>query len=453
MRYLSHTDAERRAMLDTIGAGSIDELFAPIPEELRFGRDLDIGPALTELEQQEMAEGYAAGTLSAADLLCFQGGGYYDHFIPAAIDQLVTRGEYLTAYTPYQPEAAQGTLQYLYEYQTMMCSLTGLPVSNASLYEGATGCAEAVLLAMSQKRKADRVVVSGALHPHSIDTVRTYVRHLGLELTVVPAKAGATDLDGLRAAVTDGTCAVMVGQPSWFGIVEDIPAIAEIAHGVKAQCVVQAEPIALNILEAPGNQGADMVLGEGQPLGSPMAFGGPTFGFFCCREDLVRKLPGRLVGETLDTTGKRAFVLTFQTREQHIRREKATSNICTSQSLYALRAAIYCSLLGPQGLREVAELSLTKAHTLARRLAAEAPGYELKFPDQPFVREFALRCPKPAAEVVAAGVEHGILAGIDCGQYDPALSDTLLVACTERRSAEDLDQYVAALNQIAEGGN
>ena len=358
------------------------------------------------------------------------------------------RGEFLTAYTPYQPECAQGTLQYLFEYQTMMGSLTGLPVSNASLYEGATGCAEAMLLAQDQKDAADRVVCSAALHPHSLDTVRTYARQLGLQVVVVPAPNGLTDVAALKRAVTPGTCAVLAGQPNFFGAVEDVPAIAAAAHAVDALCVIQAEPIALALLEAPGAQGADVVTGEGQPLGSPMSFGGPTFGFFCCRQDLVRKLPGRLVGETRDRAGRRAFVLTFQTREQHIRREKATSNICTSQSLYALRAALYLSLLGPQGLREVAELSLSKAHRLLDAVTTGVRGFAPRFPDAPFVREFALRCPRPAHEIAAAALQRGILAGIPLGPYDPALADTLLVACTERRTAAELNRYVEVMREV-----
>ncbi len=444
MRYVPHTEQDRTEMLRAIGAGSVEELFAPVPKELRPKRPLDVGPALTEPELQSWLEETAARDHSAADLLCFAGGGFYDRFIPAAIDALVSRGEFLTSYTPYQPECSQGTLQYLYEYQTMMAELTGLPVSNASLYEGATACAEAMLLSWGLKETSRRVVVSAAVHPHYRRTLETYARPVGLEVVTVPAPGGLTDAAALRKAATPETLAVLVQQPNFFGAVEDVPSAVAAAHAAGAQAVVAADPVALALLEAPGAQGADIVVGEGQPLGCPLAFGGPTFGFFCVREEHVRKLPGRLVGETHDTRGRRAFVLTFQTREQHIRREKATSNICTSQSLYALRAAIYLSLLGPAGLREVAALSVRKAHALAEQ-AAKIPGFALEFPKAPFAFEFALRCPRPADEVVAAGLKRGVLAGIPLGPHDPALRNVLLVAVTERRTAADLDRFVEAL--------
>lgn len=444
MNYLPHTDADRAAMLARIGVASIEDLFAEIPAHLRLTRPLDLPPPLTELElEREMA--VLAARNGAAGKVCFLGGGMYDHFIPAAERALLARGEFLTAYTPYQPEVSQGTLQFTFEFQTAICELTGMDVANGSMYDGSTATAEAALLACAATGRS-RVVVARSLHPEYREVLGTYARGRGVDLVEAPWRDGATDLEGLKALCDGRTAAVIIGQPNFFGVLEEVAAAAEIAHGVGALAVVVADPSALGVLEAPGHQGADVVCGDAQPLGIPLSYGGPTAGFFAVREALVRRMPGRIAGVAYDARGRRGFVLTLQAREQHIRRARATSNICTNQALYALAATIYLTLLGPQGLRQVGELCHAKARYLAQRLAG-IPGVRLAF-GSPFFKELTVFLPAGASEALA---ERGFLVGPALGRWYPELEGAWLMAVTEKRTRGEIEGLAAALRGFQEG--
>jgi len=383
MAYLFNTPEDQQAMLAAIGANSIEELFASIPAEMRLQRLLDLPPALGELELTQHLTQLAALNVPAGRGRCFLGAGAYDHFVPAVVDAIASRGEFYTSYTPYQPEVSQGNLQAMFEYQTLICQLTGLDVSNASLYDGGSAAAESVLLSMSVTGRPRRVVALGSVHPEYRQIIATYFACLGAELIVVPARNGLVDLDELRAVVDRDTACVLVQQPNFFGCLEDVEAIGEIAHAAGALLSVTFDPISLGLLRRPGELGADVAVAEGQSLGTPLQFGGPYLGIMACREQHVRRLPGRLAGQTVDRRGRRCWVLTLQTREQHIRREKATSNICTNQGLFALRAAIYLAALGPQGLRETAELCARKA-AYARERIGELDRFEIPFPSATF---------------------------------------------------------------------
>ena len=369
MPYFPNTDADRRAMLEAIGATSIDELFAMIPAELRMARELCVPPGLGELELTAHLARLAAANTPAGETACFLGGGSYDHFIPAVVDMVAARSEFYTAYTPYQPEASQGSLQAFFEYQTLVAQLTGMDVSNASLYDGGSAAAEAVLMAMHATGRS-RIVTAASVHPEYRQVLSTYLANLGVDLVTLDTPEGAVCVPELATAVDDRTACVLVQQPNFFGCLEEVEPMAEIVHQAGGLLVASVDPISLGILKRPGDYGADIVVAEGQSLGNPMAFGGPYLGLLACREQFVRRMPGRLVGQTVDRHGRRCWVLTLQTREQHIRREKATSNICTNQGLLALRATVYLALMGPAGMRGVAELCLQKARYAAERLAA-----------------------------------------------------------------------------------
>jgi len=351
MPYTFNNPEDEQAMLDAIGAASIEELFAPIPDALRFKRALDIPAAMGELELTQHMQGLAAKNEHAGRKVCFLGGGSYDHFVPAVVDAIASRGEFYTSYTPYQPEVSQGNLQVTFEYQTLICQLTGMDVSNASLYDGGSATVEAVLLCMSVTKRS-KVVTAASVHPEYRQVIETYLTHLDAELVTVGSPDGVVSLEELEAAVDDNTACVLLQQPNFFGCIEDAQRVGQIAHDKGALFVVSCDPISLGLMKRPGDLGADVVVAEGQSLGTPMQYGGPYLGIMACREQFVRRMPGRIAGQTVDRRGKRCWVLTLQTREQHIRREKATSNICTNQGLFALRAAIYLSALGPQGLRE-----------------------------------------------------------------------------------------------------
>src|SRR5262245_12230493 len=385
-------------MLQAIGAGSVDELFSPIPADLRLKRPLAIPPALSEVELTRHAQALAGRNRSAADAVCFLGGGSYDHFVPAVVDAVAGRSEFYTAYTPYQAEASQGSLQAFFEFQTLICQLTGLGVANASLYEGGSAVAEAVLMALNHTGR-HKVVIAASAHPEYRQVLATYMRPLGVEVVTVATPEGFAKPDDLRAAADERTAAVVVQHPNFFGGLEEVEAAAEIAHAAGALFVVSFDPISLGLLKRPGDCGADVAVAEGQSLGTPMGYGGPYLGILACRQEFVRKMPGRLVGETTDREGRRCWVLTLQTREQHIRREKATSNICTNQGLFALRAAVYLTALGPQGLKETAELCLRKAHYAADQLAKA--GAKLKFA-RPFFKEFTVSAPGKVDALLAA---------------------------------------------------
>jgi glycine dehydrogenase subunit 1 len=446
MSYIPNTDADRAAMLAAIGKHSVADLFADVPANKRFPR-LNLAPALSEMELARYFQTAAEENLDSTHTLNFLGAGAYQHFIPAAINHLILRGEFYSAYTPYQPEVSQGTLTAIYEYQSLICQLTGMDAANASMYDGSTATAEAALMAARLTHR-DKLVVSDTLHPEYRDVIKTFTQGLALPIHVThhAASHGVTGLDALRAAVDDQTACVIVQYPNFFGAIEDLGAIGQIAHAKGALFIVCVDPIALGLLKPPGDFGADIVVGDGQAMGWGYNFGGPYLGLFACRKEHLRQMPGRLVGRTVDTQGRRGFVLTMQAREQHIRREKATSNICTNEALMALAATVYLSLVGKNGLRRVAELSYHKAHYAAQAIGSLA-GYALVF-DAPFFKEFAVRTPKPAQEINASLLRRNIIGGYDLSRAFPGLSHTLLLCVTELHTKQDIDQLVSAL-QVA----
>lgn len=450
MTYIPISPKEREAMLETIGVKSLDELFEAIPAKHRFPT-LNLPPALTEMEaMQELSAFAQANENVATDLISFLGAGTYNHYIPSVVDHILRRGEFYTAYTPYQPEISQGTLQAIFEYQSLMVALTGMEVSNASHYDGATATAEAVNLAQAQFRgKRKRVVISPAVNPQYRAVVRTYMQGMDMELYGDNANADLdTPPEALADLINDNTALLIVQYPDFFGRVYDYTKLIEAAHEKGALVCVVANPTALALFKTPGSMGADIVVGDGQPLGIPMWYGGPSVGFFTTRKQFVHKMAGRLVGETVDNRGQRSYVLTLTAREQHIKRERATSNICTNQGLIALGTAVYLSLLGKQGLRQVAELCYQKAHYAAQQLS-QIEGMGLCF-TEPFFHEFALCVNRPVAEVNARLLEHGILGGYDLGQDYPALKDHMLIAVTEMNSKEDIDKFAEALLEVSD---
>jgi glycine dehydrogenase subunit 1 len=433
-------------MLASIGVASFEDLIAQIPAEVRLRTPLETPGPLSEIELRHRVGGWARENLAGDGVVSFMGGGLYDHYIPAAVDVLASRSEFATAYTPYQAEVAQGTLTAIYEFQSMVAELFGMEVANASLYDGAAAVAEAALLSR-QRTGRPRIVVAGAVHPSTLEVLRTYLDPS--EVKRVGDRGGHCAPEDLKAALGPETAALVYQYPNFFGLIESPQAFHAAAHAIGALAIAAAEPIAMALLEPPGASGADLVVGEGQCLGNPVSFGGPLLGLFACRRELVRRMPGRLVAQTVDRDGRRGFVLTLQTREQHIRREKATSNICTNQGLLALRAAIYLGLLGREGLREVAELCVQKAHYAAAR-AASLAGYRLAH-EGAFFREFVLECPVEAAAVVEAGMRERLLPGVDLGQFRREWSRWLLVAPTEQRSREDIDRWTALLARVGGG--
>lgn len=453
MTYLSNPPARQQAMLQQIGAPSVADLYAQIPAELQLQRPLELPPGLSELALEQEIRRHAAHSAGVAKRTCFLGGGAYDHFIPSVVDEVTGRGEFYTAYTPYQAEASQGTLQAFFEYQSLMCTLTGMDASNASLYEGGTSVAEAVLMAHRVTGRSGRVVVAGSVHPEYRDVLRTYLEPLGTELVIVPATAGVVDPGQVESLVTEETSCVVVQHPNFFGCLEDVAALADAAHKQGALCVQSFDPISLGVLRKPADYGVDIAVAEGQSLGIPLQFGGPYLGILTCREDFMRKMPGRLIGSTVDRLGRPCFSLTLQAREQHIRRDKATSNICTNQGLMALRAAVYLSTLGASGLTEVAELCLQKAHYASERFRA-IPGVELPFA-APFFREFTVRIAADCGPRLARAREIGYDVGprfdrfpaLFGGDITPqATRETLfLVAVTEQRTRAEIDQLADAL--------
>ena len=451
MTYIPISPKERDAMLATIGVGSLDDLFRDVPAKHRFPK-LELPPALTEMEASaELSDIAASNENVRGDLISFLGAGAYNHYVPSVVDHILRRGEFYTAYTPYQPEISQGTLQGIFEYQSLMAALTGMDVSNASHYDGATAAAEAVIMAMAQFRgKRRKVVISPMVHPQYRAVIRTYTQGMDLELAgddaTADLEAGPLALDPL---IDDGTMLVIVQYPDFFGRVYDYTALIATAHAKGALVCVVANPIALGLFKTPGEMDADIVVGDGQPLGIPMWFGGPSLGFFTTKKAYVHKLAGRLVGETVDSRGQRAYVLTLTAREQHIKRERATSNICTNEGLLALAAAVYLSTVGKSGLRQVAQLCYHKAHYAAEQLS-KIKGMGLCF-SEPFFHEFALCVGRPAAEVNAHLLEHGILGGYDLGQDYPSLRDHLLIAVTEMNTKEEIDSLVEVMTEVDHG--
>jgi glycine dehydrogenase subunit 1 len=448
MTYIPISPKERDAMLEKIGVKTLDDLFKDIPAKHRFP-ELDLPPALTEMEAAaELADIASNNETVRGDLISFLGAGMYNHYIPSVIDHMLRRGEFYTAYTPYQPEISQGTLQAIFEYQSLMSVLTGMEVSNASHYDGATAAAEAVNLAFAQFRgKRTKVVVSPSVHPQYRAVIRTYTQGMGVE---VAGETGTRLEDGpeaLTSQVDDKTCLVIVQYPDFFGRIYDYTKLIEDAHAKGALVCVVANPTALAMLKTPASMGADVVVGEAQPLGIPMWYGGPSLGFFTTSKKYVHKMAGRLVGETVDNRGQRAYVLTLTAREQHIKRERATSNICSNQGLLALGAAIYMSVLGKTGMQQVANLCYQKAHYAAETLS-KIPGYGLCFSD-PFFHEFSLCCPKPVAEINAHLLDHGILGGYDLSQDYPSLPNHMLIAVTEMNTKEEIDMLAEVLAEVS----
>ncbi len=447
MPYLLNTPADRDAMLARIGAASIDDLFAPIPPELRLDRPLDVPSGLAEMELTAHMQALAAKNQPAGEAVCFLGGGAYDHFIPSVVDAVAGRGEFYTAYTPYQAEASQGTLQAVFEFQTLMCQLTGLDVANASLYEGGSAVAEAMLMALGITGRNGEVVVAQSVHPEYRRTLTTYAANLDCRIRELPTPDGFLSPDDVKAVVNDRTVCVIAQSPNFFGHLEEMRAIGEAARKVGAVFVASFDPVGVGLLQRPGDYGADIAVAEGQGLGTPLGFGGPYLGILACRgeKEYLRKIPGRLVGQTTDRRGQRCWVLTLQTREQHIRREKATSNICTNQGLLALRAAVHLAALGPQGLRETAELCLRNAHYAAGQLTA-IPGVSLKF-NRPFFKEFTLSMPGSVDDHLSRLRERGFHAGLPLGRWYANIADGLTVAVTEKRTRAEIDGLTAALRR------
>jgi len=455
MDYTSITPDQRRLMLDAVGVESIDELFDAIPAESRFSGDLDLPPAASELELQRDIARIAGRNRPAAAGACFMGMGAYDHFVPAFIDQMISRGEFLTAYTPYQAEASQGALQAFFEFQSQISRLTGMDIANASLYDGATAVVEAVNLAINVTGKR-RVLVASTLHPDYLATLRTHLSDLPAELIVLPAgKNGLVSPATVSEHADFDVAAVVVQSPNVYGLIEDSTACFEAAQaandkGADPLKVSVVNPVSCALLKNPGALGADVAVGEGQPLGVPMQMGGPYLGFFAAKKKFLRKMPGRLVGETVDQDGRRSFALVLQTREQHIRGAKATSNVCTNQGLLALRATMHMTAMGPAGMREVAEQCWHKAHALAKRIAGIS-GYSIKH-EGDFFNEFVVTCPKPAREIIDACKGWEISAGVDLSTPQAGRigeDNELLIAVTEKRTIEDLDALVAALGGAA----
>jgi glycine dehydrogenase subunit 1 len=443
MAYTYTTDVDRKIMLKKTGASSIADLLSEIPKNLRLNRPLNI-PQLSEMEV--LAEIEALATANRDIEACFAGGGVYDHFVPAAVGAITSRPEFITAYTPYQAEVSQGTLQVIYEFQTHICRLTGMDVANASMYDGASAAAEAVSLSCAATKRT-KVVLAESLSPLVREVILAYMSARELQFVTAPMTDGTIDLNRLGALVDDQTACVVLGQPNFFGLIEEADTVAEMIHRVGGKLVLAVDPIAQMLLKTAADYGADIAVGEGQPLGIPLSNGGPLLGFFAVRKELVRNMPGRLAARTVDVDGRPGFVLTLQTREQHIRRQKATSNICTNQALCATTAAVYISLMGKTGLRKVALLSAERAQQAAARIAA-LDGYELYFPG-PFVREFAVRTPRPARDVIAALLDRKILAGVNAGRWYKGKDDCLIVACTEKRSEQQIDRLVEGLTALS----
>ena len=431
-KYFPHTDDDLQSMLAKVGVKSLDDLFAEIPEEVRFRKDYELPESASELEVRQLFESMGSKN---QQLTCFAGMGVYDHYTPAVIPQLLSRSEFLTSYTPYQAEISQGTLHYIFEFQSMMAELTGMDISNASMYDGTTACAEAMMMAVAAGKKQNKVLVSAGLNPQTRQVLDTYALHQGIALETLPLKDGATDLS---AANFEGVAGVIVQQPNVYGIVEDFTGFADACHDHKALFIMDSVAADLAVLKTPGEWGADIAVGDGQSLGIPMSYGGPYVGYMCCTEELIRKMPGRIVGKTVDNRGQRAFVLTLQAREQHIRRQKATSNICSNQSLMALFVTMYMSLMGRQGLKEAAELSYAGAHYLCDGLL-KTGRFSLAF-NQLFFNEFFVRYDGDVSVLYQRFIDEGMLGGV-------CFEDGILFAVTEKRTKEEIDKLlkIAAL--------
>ncbi len=443
--YLPITEENEREMLQSLGLKSVADLFFDIPENVRFKGGLNFSKAKSEIEVRKILGELASKNKTADDMACFLGAGAYDHYIPSLVDAIISRSEFYTSYTPYQPEVAQGTLQYIFEYQTLMCNLTGMDVSNASLYDGGTAVAEAALMALGVNRKRE-VLVSKSVNPSSREILKTYCHFQNLKVTEIEIEEGETSLSDLKSKITPDVGAVIVQSPNFFGIIEDYKKFVDEVHEAKkCSLILSTDPISLGILKRPGDLGVDIVVGEGQGMGMGMSFGGPYLGFICANEKFMRKLPGRIVGETMDKDGKRSYVLTLTAREQHIRREKATSNICSNQGLNVLAATIYLVTMGKKGIREVAYQSLQKSHYLKDRLKEK--GFNLLF-DKPFFKEFAVDLGKDVDEVNKKLIDEGIIGGYNLEKSYSDLKNASLFAVTEKRTKEEMDKLTEVLGGL-----
>ncbi|QUI23131.1 aminomethyl-transferring glycine dehydrogenase subunit GcvPA [Vallitalea pronyensis] len=443
--YLPHTKEDIASMLSTIGVNCLEDLFEDIPESIRLNKRLQLHSPMSELEVSKKMKELSGRNLGVEDLVCFLGAGAYDHYIPSIIHHLTSRSEFYTAYTPYQPEISQGTLQVIFEYQSMMCELTGMDVSNASLYDGATAAAEGAFMACASTRR-DKIAVSKTVNPQVRKVLKTYMAYKDIELIEIEEAHGVTDIQDLRTKMNKEVAGVIIQSPNFFGIIEDVTEVETITHDVKGLLMLHVDPISLAILKSPGDCGADIVVGEGQGLGNPLNYGGPYLGFIACTKKLMRKLPGRIVGETEDIEGKRGFVLTLQAREQHIRREKATSNITSNQALNALAAAIYLTTLGKEGLKEVANLCLQKAHYAAKKITA-LDGYKLQF-DQPFFKEFVVTSDTEIAKVNDTLLQVGVLGGYELDKAYDTYKQSMLLCVTEKRTKQQIDQLAHVLEEM-----
>lgn len=436
MSYIPNTDADRQRMLEAVGVQTLDDLFTPIPKSLQFQGELNIPPRMDQMTLARHLNRLAAKNSHADGAPCFLGAGIYDHYVPPTVAAITGRSEFYTSYTPYQPEVSQGVLQSIFEFQSLLCQLLAMDVANASMYDGATALAEAAIMAGDLTGRK-RLAVLGSVNPIYRQVLDTYLSHMNLSADII------TDVDGLG----DETAAIIVQQPSFFGTVEEMMQWSEATHAKGVLLIACVDPISLGLLTPPGEYDADIVVGEGQGLGCPMGYGGPLLGFFACKTKFMRRLPGRIVGQTKDGDGKRAFVMTLRTREQDIRRERATSNICTNEALYALAASVYLATMGKQGLRQVAELCLQKAHYAASEIA-KLPGYSLAFPEKPFFKEFVVKMPTDPVQINKHLLTQGIIGGLALGPYFPELGDAMLLCVTEQRTKDEIDALTAALRNL-----
>jgi len=446
MPFISNTDEQRTLMLKEIGVASFKDLLKGIPSELFIRNPLTLDEPLSEFEITKKVQALASQNINTSGVVSFLGAGIYDHFIPAAVSYVIGRPEFYSAYTPYQAEVSQGTLQFIYEYQTLICELTGMDASNASMYDGATACAESLLLAL-RHNKNKKIIISSLIHPHYKQVIETYIKPLNPEIVYIPQNNGRIDLEKLQSEMSDGVSAVLIPSPNFLGVIEDLESLEPIIHeNKKALFIVATDPLSLLLFNPPGKYNVDIVVGEGQVLGSKQNLGGPLFGFFAVNQKLIRKMPGRIVGATVDTNGQKGYVLTLQAREQHIRRDKATSNICTNESLCALAATVYMVLMGKQGLREVAEQSTIKAHYLNDKIC-RIEGFEASN-TSPFFKEFAIKTSIPPSEIISKLKHKGYFAGVDISKY--GYEDQLLIAVTEKRTKHELEAFVYELEKLME---
>ncbi len=445
MPFIPNTDDERKEMLAAIGVLNFEELISNIPVELRFKGKMDLPDPLSEMEITSFFNKLVRENAGCNDYISFLGGGAYDHYVPAAIDHVISRSEFYTAYTPYQPEVSQGTLQATYEYQSMIAELTAMDIANASMYDGSSALAEAALMALSPPKR-NKILVSKTVNPFYRQVIETYISGQNVILEIIEHEDGITNIHDLKQKINDQTAAVVIQHPNFFGYLEDMVEIGAIAHENGALYITSNDPVSLALLAPPGDYDADIATGEGQALGNSLNYGGPYLGVFAAKEKFLRKMPGRIVGETVDTKNRTGYVLTFQAREQHIRREKATSNICTNQALNALAATVYLALMGRSGLEQVAGASLNNSHYLADKIS-NLEGFDLKF-KKPFFKEFVIHTPIDPDKIIQRMISRNIQPGIDLGKFDYDLRDCLLIAVTEKRTKQEMDQFVDALSSL-----